>query len=131
MAFLSFAFQSISQFVQSPQVAALVFPDPSFPDCVNGDWVQVMLLVAPAFERRHQVGPFQDAEVLAHRLARHLQARAQLVETLPVFSKQAVQKPAPPGMSQRFKDCVSVHERRLYATVWLHVKNPKMVAETN
>ncbi len=82
-----------------------------------------MLLVAPAPERRHQIGAFQDAEMLAHRLARYLLTRAQTVQALSVFSKKPVQKLAAFSMSQSLEDRIGVHKRKLYATKWLHVKD--------
>ncbi len=110
MAFFSFALQLIFQFVKRPQVPALVFVDPPFPNGVDGNGIQVMLFVAPAPERRHQIGAFQNAQMLAHRLARHLLTRAQSVQALSVFSKKPVQKLAAFSMSQSLEDRIGVHK---------------------
>jgi hypothetical protein len=124
MVFLSFAFHLDFQPLQRPQVPILKLTDPPFPDGMDGNGIQVMFFVASALQGRDQVRPFQDAEVLAHRLASHFQARAEFAQALAVFRKQPVQKPAPFAMSQRFEDGIGIHAQELYATNWLHVNSP-------
>jgi hypothetical protein len=52
-------------------------------------------LLASAPDRADQVGCLEDGEVLSRRLARHVDAIAQLSERLPVVLAQRVQEVAP------------------------------------
>ena len=58
---------------------------------MNRDGVQVVQLLSPPADRRHEIGGLQDREVLRDRLAGHLEMRAEVGERLPVARPQRVE----------------------------------------
>ena len=73
----------------------------------------------PAPNNRHQIRVFQQSKMFRHRLPRHIQSNAKFAERLPVVRLQPVQQFPTCRVRQRFKNFV---HKKLYATIWLHVK---------
>jgi hypothetical protein len=65
-----------------------------------GCGVEVVTLLPAAADGGHEVGVLQDGQVLADRLAGHVQPGAQLTQALPVAAVQAVELPSPTGVGQ-------------------------------
>jgi len=78
-----------------------------------------MQFVAALPHNRHQIRIFQQPKMFRHRLPGHLQADAKLAQRLPVILFQPVQQLSAGRIGQRFEHLV---HKKLYATVWLHVK---------
>ena len=85
-----------------------------------------MQLLAPAPASRHQVGHLQHAEMLGHRLPRHIQMRAQFAQTLGIVRIQEIEQLAPGGIGERLEENVRVvhFQVECYASNYLHVKWP-------
>ena len=64
--------------MQRAEPPSLEFPDPALVDLVERHWIQVVELLAALADGRHEVGRLEDVEVLAHRLTRHPQPRAEI-----------------------------------------------------
>ena len=79
----------------------LVAGDPALGDLVDGRRVEVVQLLPPAAYGRDEVGRLQHREVLAHRLARHVQPRAQLAQGLAVALVETVEQDPPARVSER------------------------------
>jgi hypothetical protein len=76
----------------------------------NGHRVrEVELLAAPALGD-HQARPFQEPEVLHHAETRHLEARRERTERLPVATEELVEQPTPGGVGQAPENVVHVPE---------------------
>src|SRR5438045_1576504 len=79
----------VAERLQSPP---LVLADPPFGNGFDRLRVQVVQLLAPALDGRHQVGRFEDVEVLGDGLAGHLELGAEGAERLAVVLEEAVQQ---------------------------------------
>ena len=66
------------------------------------------MLLPAAADGRDEIGRLQHGEVLAHRLARHVQPRAQLAQRLAVALVQAVEQQPPARIGQRPEHLVHV-----------------------
>ena len=71
-----------------------------------GAGVEVVELLPAAADGRDEVGRLEDREVLAHRLAGHVQPCAELAERLAVPFVQAVEQEPPARVGQRPEDLV-------------------------
>src|SRR5215216_4356927 len=78
-----------------------------------------MELLPAASDRGHERRRLQNREVLADRLARHVEPGAQLAQRLAVATVEAVEQPAAAGVSQGLEDRVHVMVSR-HAAKWLH-----------
>ena len=79
----------------------VVLADPALGDFADGRGVEVVVLLPAAADRGHEVGRFQDRQVLADRLPGHVQALGQLAQRLAVALVQAVQEAPAAGVGQR------------------------------
>jgi hypothetical protein len=91
----------------------VVVVDPAFGDLVDGRGVEVVTLLPAPADGGHEVGVLQDGQVLADRLAGHVQTGAQLTQTLPVTAVQGVEQPSPAGVGQRPEHLVHGGQPRL------------------
>jgi hypothetical protein len=80
--------------------------DPAVGDRVDRHRVEVVQLLPAVPDGGDEVGPLQHREVLADRLPGHVEARAQLVQPLPVPGVEAVEEPPTAGVGQRLEDLV-------------------------
>ena len=71
--------------MQSSQSVTFESLDPALLDLVNRDRVEVMELLAPPPDRRHQVRGLQGREVLRDRLAGHVAVPTKVPEGLAVL----------------------------------------------
>ena len=99
-------FETSFQIAQRLQAMAFIFANPALGDLVQRHWIEVMELFAPAPHRGHEAGRFQHGNVLGHRLAGHVEVRAQLAQRLPVAGEQLVQQPAARAIGQGFENRV-------------------------
>jgi len=99
---------------------ALIFADPAFVNFVDRHGVQIVQLLAPLPDHGHQVGVFQQTQMLRHRLAGHVQLPAQFAERLPALTVQFIEQLAAALIRQGFEHVI--HDEIHYATKWLHVK---------
>jgi hypothetical protein len=88
------------------QTGLVELGDPAFLDLVDRGRIEVVKPFASAPDDGHEAGPLQDVEMLGGRLARHVQAVAQLAQRLAVVLAQTVEQPPPGGIGQRFEDLV-------------------------
>src|SRR3569833_770152 len=89
--------------------------------------IEVVQLLAAALDGRDQIRLLQDGEVLADRLPRHGEARAELTQGLAVFRTEPVKQFPATGIREcpeRRIHGVGLHGR-LYATFWLPVMAPQ------
>ena len=104
----------------------VVAGDPALGDVVDGRRVEVVQLLPAAADGRDEVGRLQHGEVLAHRLAGHVQPRAQLAQRLAVALVEAVEQDPAARVGQRLEHVVSANRQPFgclyYAAVRLHVK---------
>jgi len=84
----------------------IVFADPAVVDLVNRDRVQVMQFFAAVPDNRYEIRFLQQQEVLRHRLARHGQVAAQLIQRLAAFAVQDVQQTSAAFVGEGFKHCI-------------------------
>src|SRR5262249_37344471 len=89
--------QSVFEAGQCAHAWPVVAADPPLGELADRCRVEVMELLAAAADRRDQIGCFEDVEVLAHRLPRHLELAAELTQRLPVASVQRVEQAPPAG----------------------------------
>src|SRR6266516_5518024 len=83
-------FQISLELAEREQARAFVFADPAVGDLVDGDGIEVVQLLAPAPECRHEIRFLQNSEMLGDRLAGHVAVFAKLGQRLPVAGTQAV-----------------------------------------
>src|SRR5262249_16929410 len=67
---------------------AVVVADPPVGDLPDRSRVEVVELLAAAADGRDEIGCFEDVEVLANGLPRHLELAAELAQRLPVARVQ-------------------------------------------
>jgi len=77
--------------------------DPAFGDLVDRCGVQVVELLSAAAHRGDEICRLQHRQVLADRLAGHVEPRAQLAKTLSAAGIQAVEEPAATRIRQRLE----------------------------
>src|SRR6266542_6794675 len=102
-------FQISLELAEREQARAFVFADPAVGDLVDGDGIEVVQLLAPAPECRHEIRFLQDSEMLSDRLAGHVAAFAKLGQCLPVAGTQAVQQLPPDRIGKRPENRVHAH----------------------
>ena len=97
--------------------------DPALGDLADRDRIQVVQLFPPPPDRHHQIGLFQERQVLGGTLPRHVDVLAQLAQGLAVVLAQPVEHPPAARIGKGLEHAVGigVHAGQ-YATKWLHVK---------
>jgi len=85
---------------------ALVLADPAFVDVVNGDRIEVVQLFAAVPDDGDEVGVLQQVQVLGHRLAGHVEVRAERGQRLPAALVEQVEQLAAAGIGQGFEHIV-------------------------
>ena len=78
--------------------------NPALGDLVDRCGVQVVELLATPSDGRHEVGRLEDRQVLADRLAGHVQAFGEFPEALSVAGVQAIQQLAATRVGQCLED---------------------------
>src|SRR5262245_11961525 len=101
-------FKSFLQLRDRAQAGPLELPYPTVGDRVNRDRIDEMELLAALALRRQQVGLLEDAEMLRHRLAGHVESLAQLAQRLAVLASEAVQQLATARIRQRAEHSIVV-----------------------
>jgi len=99
-----FSFQQVFQLREHPQLRSLKFTDPPLSDRVDRHGIDEVQFFASLPLRRNQIGLFQNLQMLAHRLTCHLDAFAQLTESLRVTSVQSIKQLTPTAIGQRAKN---------------------------
>jgi len=84
----------------------LVFADPPLVNFVQRNGIQVMEFFTPAPDRGHEVGGFQQEEMLGNGLPRHVEIFAKIAQRSPVVLVQNIQQLATAGIRQCFKHLV-------------------------
>lgn len=75
--FLSVFFETLFQIAQRLEAMAFVFANPALVDLVQGHWIEVVQLLAPAPEDGDEFRLFQNDEMLGHRLPGHIEVLAK------------------------------------------------------
>jgi hypothetical protein len=88
------------ELAQRLETGTLELVDPPVLELVDRDRVEVVQLLPPSPEGADQVGGFEDGQMLGGRLARHLEAGAQLAKGLPLALVQPVEQI---GLSRRWR----------------------------
>jgi len=88
-------FETPLEFAQRSQTVALVFADPTLINLANRHWVEVVQLLAPAPDGRHEIGCFEKREMLGHRLPCHVQVLAKLSQSLTAVPMQLIEQFSP------------------------------------
>ena len=88
------------QIGQGVDAGAVVVLDPTLRDLVDGGGVQEVQLLPTTANRGQEVGRLQDGQVLAHRLAGHVLAFAELLQALAAGVVQAVEQAPAAGVGQ-------------------------------
>lgn len=78
--------------------------DPPLVDLLNRLGIEVVQLFSPPPRRNHQPRFFKLRQVPGNPLTTHGKPFAQLIESLPIMIKQAIQKLAPRGISEGLKN---------------------------
>jgi len=91
---------SVSDGAQGCQSWRVVRRDPALPDLVDRGGIEVVQALPPPSYDDDEVGLRQQVEVLSRRLARHLEAAAELGERLPVLLAESVEEQAPGRVGQ-------------------------------
>src|SRR5579859_3503297 len=91
IAFLQLPFQ----FRERGELAALEFPDPPLADLMDRYRVEVVQLLAAVLVGGDKVGLFENRKVLRHGLTGHVEAVAELVQSLSVSGVKPVQQGSP------------------------------------
>src|SRR5213592_2545128 len=94
------------QFAERGKLAALEFLDPPLADLMDRNRIEIVQLLAAMPERADEVGRLENRKVLRHRLPRHDEAVAELVQGLSVFGVKPVQQRPPRSIGQRFEDLI-------------------------
>src|SRR6266536_2009092 len=111
-------FQISLELAERAQARALVFADPAVGDVVDGNGIEVVQLLAPAPECRHEIRFLQNSEMFGYRLAGHAVPFAKLGQCLPVAGTQAVQQLPPDRIGKRPENRIHAHAGQ-HATIWL------------
>ena len=98
--------QSFLEFTERLQPMALKFPDPALGDIVDRNRVEIVQLLPALLHGRDQIGLLQDPQVLANRLTRHVEARAEFVQRLAVIRAQPVKQFPAAGIGQGFEHLI-------------------------
>src|SRR5262249_35831928 len=86
----------------------VVVTDPALGELTDRRRVEVMELLAAAADGRDEIGCFEDIQVLAHGLPRHVELAAELTQRLPVASVQRVEQAPPAWVRECLEDLVQI-----------------------
>src|SRR6185436_9290095 len=100
------------QLAERCKFPALEFPDPAFADLMDRNRIEVVQLLTAMPQRGDEVGRFENPKVLCHRLSRHGEAVAELVQRLSVPGVKPVEQRAPRGIGKRFEDLIHGSDNR-------------------
>src|SRR6516225_7116211 len=101
--------QSFLEFAQCLQPVAFEFPDPALGDVVDRHRVEVVQLLSALLHGGDQIGLLQNPQMLADRLPRHVEARAEFVQGLAVVRTQPVEQFPAAGIGQGFEHLIHSH----------------------
>jgi len=93
--------QYLFHVAQRLQARTLEFADPAFANLMDRHGIEVVKLLAAAFDRRDQIRLLENGQVLAHCLPRHGKALAQLTKRLSIVGAQAIQQLPSARIGQR------------------------------
>lgn len=85
-------FETPLQIAQRLEAVAFVFGDPALGDLVQRHRIEEMQLLASAPDRGDEVRPFEEKQMLRHRLPGHVQMRTQFRQRLSVVRVQLIQQ---------------------------------------
>ena len=94
------------KFRERLQAVALVFADPAFRNLVDRHGIEIVQLLAPAPDGSDQICRLQQRQVLAHGLARHVEAGGKLAQGLAVAGMEPVQQQPAALIRQRLEHLV-------------------------
>ena len=80
--------------------------NPAILNPLQRNGIQVMQFAPPLPDGADEIGRLEHAEMLAHRLARHLEVFAELSQRLTVVLPQSVQQQAAARVGKRLEDPV-------------------------
>lgn len=83
-----------------------VLAHPALVDFLDGHRVEVVQLPPPHLSGGHQPRPFEHPQVFHRPEPRHLKARAQLAERLPIAGEEVVQQRPAARIGQRFEHLI-------------------------
>lgn len=89
---------------------ALIFRDPAFVELVEGDGIEEVELLTATPSGGDEVGVFEDFEVLGDGLTGHVEAAAEIAESLAVLAAQLIEQGPAAGIGQGFEDCIHHEE---------------------
>src|SRR5215471_10569748 len=94
------------ELVQRLETPPLELLHPQVVDLVDRHRIQVVVLLPSPPHDAHEIRLLQHAQMLRHRLPRHVHLLAQLAEREPAFGEQAVEQPAAAGIRECLEDRV-------------------------
>src|SRR5262245_14012563 len=81
-------------------------PNQTLPDLVDRHRIEVVQLLPSSPQGDDEIGLFQDRQMLADRLTRHVEARAEFVKRLATVGAQAIKKFSPTRVGQCFEHSI-------------------------
>jgi len=94
-----------------------------FANLVDRHQIEVMQFLPPPPHRGDQIGGLQNCQMLAHRLARHIEPRAKLAERLAVVGPQTIEQLASAFVSQCFEHRIHGDNMQPFGYLLRQIKN--------
>ena len=109
----AFLFETLFEFGQSPQTVPFVLTDPPIVDLLERHRVEVVELFAPVPDGRHEIGYFKKRKMLRHRLPRHVQVPAKLIQGLTVVPMQLIKQFPATRIGERLEHFIQMGGHRI------------------
>src|SRR5215831_14712641 len=107
---MGFSFQSSLEAIERLQPTTLELPHPAIVDLVDGDGIEVMVLLTATPRDAHQICALEHREMLRDCLARQMSLLAELAQRQFVLLEQAIEQAATRGIRERLEDGVHAPE---------------------